>query len=1559
MGVSIPGVTGLLNQPTGQIINGSLNFEGGNNQALKRTPTTAGNRRTWTYSCWVKKQNDNRSTFFSAGTTSSDTGFSDFGLGTQKRLRFSGWNTNWRTSLERLRDYNQFYHFVVAFDATQSTAADRVKLYKNGVQITDFNVYNDPSDVDYAVNDTVIHYIGGIDGGGGENLTFTDFSMTQVYFIDGQQLGPENFGFTDPLTNTWRPKKYTGGFNNYTLTAPTYNSGQGSDVTTTEFDKMVDGDLSTYGQGNGASGTNRFIGFSLPAAAYPSINVKIKNTTNSALDFIVQPSVTGQGLISGGNFASNNNNNGTVNVPANTTLEDTFSFPSGYEGFGRIYLNNSGNAADAWEIYDFGGTKVTTNSFYLPMDGNSPIGQDKSGQGNDWTPVNFGCSNSVDKATGALPILNTVSGGHYATVGVRTDAYASNLVLAVPFVGNTDDVSHLVNSSQSQKADTNNGSTANIESNFYGGSRDFDGSNDTCSFASVGACGSGDWTVEFWLYSESSSQDNVYRRIVSTGQNSTSAIQIGHIGEGAKNNGYITYTHSDNSVYAVNTTNVMNRWAHIAVVRESGSVNVYTDGIKGTTADSDANDKTGTTWYVSGYGGSSSSGRFNGKIQDLRVYPGIAKYTSNFVPASTNPDILPDTPSGVSGSSKLTKITDGAVSFDGTGDDLHIADSADFEFGTGDFTIECFAYHTEDSDDHLISKYGSSNANRSWRLVSDGNQKIIFYWYYSTDSSLNITSAAGKFSLNRWHHIVAQRTSGDIYLFVDGELVGSNTSSGAAAEFNDNSTAVAIAGDLNGSSQDFPGFISNVRIVKGTGVYSTLGFTPPTAPLTNVTNTKLLCCQSNTQTGAASVTPVTGNTGYTGTSQSITLNQANLNVNNPIVANVVDGDTSTSANIREVGSFIELIFPQQQNGELQVNVANGNDSNDDNIRVFIDGVEGTSFDVSSQQWYTIHTGNFTTVKLEAGGPTTGWIYGFRIGTSGDTIISNSLAPIGDAASTTFNPFNTDINTVRGQETGYATWNPLSLRLNQGTLTDGNLKLSASGNHYIEAKSNFDASRVDNYSELTITEASGSDSFAFGIAASNDAWVISGVGTYLVYRESGAIIRYPGNTTVATVSSYTAGDVLGMAIDSTNVKFYKNGILQGTYAHGYSKDYFVTALNVPNTASSSMTANFGQKPFKFPPPDGFQPLNDANTRPTTVIARPDQYVGVTTYKGNNTVGRIIDIGRNADLVWVKKRTAENHILVDTVRGANNFLMSDSTNTANTSGGPITGIGATVYNGFIVDNNGYVNGNNSDYVCWNWKAGGDKNTFNVDDVGYATTTAAGLTAGDVTPTGASVGTKQGFSIIRWTAPTWNGSPQQVPHGLTQSPSFIITKVIDDTASWYCYHKDLDASNPENYYLTLNNAQNRNTLANGWGTNPPDNTTFGDRQIGWSDGKDVIAYIWHDVPGLQKFGKYTGVNDSNGPYLDLGFRPAVIIFKNISSGSTEWVILDNKRDGYNGGNNILFPSTADQENVTQYGDFLSNGWKFNINSSYVNSTDTFIYAAWAETPRINLYGGQANAR
>ena len=76
-------------------------------------------------------------------------------------------------------------------------------------------------------------------------------------------------------------------------------------------------------------------------------------------------------------------------------------------------------------------------------------------------------------------------------------------------------------------------------------------------------------------------------------------------------------------------------------------------------------------------------------------------------------------------------------------------------------------------------------------------------------------------------------------------------------------------------------------------------------------------------------------------------------------------------------------------------------------------------------------------------------------------------------------------------------------------------------------------------------------------------------------------------------------------------------------------FFKDAVN-SSTASGSSSANFGQKPFKFPPPDGFQPLNAANVRPETVISRPDQYVGIATYNGNGGT-QSINVSLKPDLV----------------------------------------------------------------------------------------------------------------------------------------------------------------------------------------------------------------------------------------------------------------------------------------------------------------------------------------
>ena len=97
-----------------------------------------------------------------------------------------------------------------------------------------------------------------------------------------------------------------------------------------------------------------------------------------------------------------------------------------------------------------------------------------------------------------------------------------------------------------------------------------------------------------------------------------------------------------------------------------------------------------------------------------------------------------------------------------------------------------------------------------------------------------------------------------------------------------------------------------------------------------------------------------------------------------------------------------------------------------------------------------------------------------------------------------------------------------------------------------------------------------------------------------------------------------------------------------------------------------------------------------------------------------------------------------------------------------------------NGFTVgtnsDSQNYVNLDADDYVAWCWKAGGDKDTFNVDDVGYASAAAAGLNGGTATVTGASVNTKSNFSIIKFhTAGTNNGAT--IPHGLSKAPDFIV--------------------------------------------------------------------------------------------------------------------------------------------------------------------------------------------
>ena len=109
--------------------------------------------------------------------------------------------------------------------------------------------------------------------------------------------------------------------------------------------------------------------------------------------------------------------------PSNTSSTPSFIIPDGNTYFGYTFYDRSNG--DQVATFDGDGSiqqKIGANSFYLPLDGNTPIGKDQSGNGNDFTPVNFGGSVDLPRATGAIPILNTNEGGTVAKNDVRTDS---------------------------------------------------------------------------------------------------------------------------------------------------------------------------------------------------------------------------------------------------------------------------------------------------------------------------------------------------------------------------------------------------------------------------------------------------------------------------------------------------------------------------------------------------------------------------------------------------------------------------------------------------------------------------------------------------------------------------------------------------------------------------------------------------------------------------------------------------------------------------------------------------------------------------------------------------------------------------------------------------------------------------------------------------------------------------------------------------------------------------------------------------------------------------------
>ena len=194
MGIAIPQVVTEDRASSAQVIGGSLKFDQTRKTHLTRTPSSAGNRKVWTLSYWIKFNGSMGGHLFAANNDAFQLEYRSDNF-----LLFanSGSTSGNTTSTQVFRDFSGFYHVMIHHDAA-NLAAD---VYINGRLSFTATL----SDANGTWNNNTSH---NINGRSTSHDSYNSFAMSQDTFIDGLRLGPSYFAYTDPLTGTWRPKKF-------------------------------------------------------------------------------------------------------------------------------------------------------------------------------------------------------------------------------------------------------------------------------------------------------------------------------------------------------------------------------------------------------------------------------------------------------------------------------------------------------------------------------------------------------------------------------------------------------------------------------------------------------------------------------------------------------------------------------------------------------------------------------------------------------------------------------------------------------------------------------------------------------------------------------------------------------------------------------------------------------------------------------------------------------------------------------------------------------------------------------------------------------------------------------------------------------------------------------------------------------------------------------------------------------------------------------------------------------------------------------------------------------
>jgi len=472
------------------------------------------------------------------------------------------------------------------------------------------------------------------------------------------------------------------------------------------------------------------------------------------------------------------------------------------------------------------------------------------------------------KYTGSL---KTAARKQLSAIAIAVDAYFNYVTLLLQGDGtNGAQNNTFLDSSTNAFTITRNGNTTQGSFSPYGSnwSNYFNGSTNTLDVptSANNSVGTGSFCFEAFIYMENASAQQFLVANASSGGlwigfniDAANKLAIGRVATAIDNE--VSYTWTNGT------------WYHIAVNRSGTNLQFFVNGTQvGSTGSNSVN------YPSQGYriGSETTQKYFSGYISNFRLVR-ASVYTTTFTPSTTPLTAITDTailtcqsnrfidnstnafaltangslsvqrfnPFGTA-TAYSTSVIGGSGYFDGTGDNLSFANGAGFDARTGDFTIECWVNPNSTSQSGVVGNLTNNNGLAQWQIFinyAPSNKQVIFL--YGTSSSylgnVLIGGNTGTLSIGSWNHIAITRSSTTIRVFLNGLVVATDTTGNSFFNNNPNSFVIGSHAD---SSEFTNGYITDVRVIQGTALY-TSAFTPPTAPLTAVSGTSVLTNMTN------------------------------------------------------------------------------------------------------------------------------------------------------------------------------------------------------------------------------------------------------------------------------------------------------------------------------------------------------------------------------------------------------------------------------------------------------------------------------------------------------------------------------------------------------------------------------------------------------------------------------------------------------------------------------------------------------------------------------------------